>query len=155
TSPEGALAMLQKEQPNTLLVDSEIGGETAGDFLRRAKSVAQKLNGIVLLSPEERGQLENLKREGFNTYLIKPVRAISLVRALKAAHGREPFPEQANGGPPKSGSPLKLLRPLRVLLAEDNQVNALLATALLTRAGHRVDPVANGNEVLEALERAD
>ena len=39
---------------------------------------------------------------------------------------------------------------LRVLLAEDNPVNALLARALLTRAGCTVDRAATGEEAVGA-----
>ncbi|MEA2763660.1 MAG: two-component system, NarL family, sensor histidine kinase BarA [Gemmatimonadaceae bacterium] len=40
---------------------------------------------------------------------------------------------------------------LRVLLAEDNAVNALLASVLLKKAGHQVTHVATGRKVLDAL----
>jgi signal transduction histidine kinase/HPt (histidine-containing phosphotransfer) domain-containing protein/ActR/RegA family two-component response regulator len=43
--------------------------------------------------------------------------------------------------------------PLRVLLAEDNPTNRLVATALLQRLGHRIDTACNGAEALAALER--
>jgi signal transduction histidine kinase/CheY-like chemotaxis protein len=153
-SANDALAVVRDEKPNTLLIDAGAEIEQAGSFLRRAKAEAPGVRAIILLRPEQRSRLEALKRDGFATYLIKPVREVTLIRALRAVHGREAFPVPASGSP-KRGSSLKLLRPMRVLLAEDNQVNALLATALLTRAGHRVDPVANGIEALEALGRAD
>ena len=41
--------------------------------------------------------------------------------------------------------------PLRVLLAEDNAVNRLVATRLLEKRGHSVVVAANGREVLAAL----
>jgi signal transduction histidine kinase/DNA-binding response OmpR family regulator len=43
-------------------------------------------------------------------------------------------------------------RSLRVLLAEDNKVNQLLAVSLLTKAGHRVDVAGNGLEALAGLK---
>jgi CheY-like chemotaxis protein len=45
----------------------------------------------------------------------------------------------------------KDFRHLRVLLAEDNAVNALLATVLLKKAGHNVTHVVTGRKALDAL----
>jgi signal transduction histidine kinase/ActR/RegA family two-component response regulator len=42
-------------------------------------------------------------------------------------------------------------KPLRVLLAEDNAVNALLASVLLKKAGHIVTHVLTGRKALDAL----
>src|SRR6202022_4793373 len=42
---------------------------------------------------------------------------------------------------------------LRVLVAEDNTVNQMLAKSLLEKRGHRAVVVANGLEALEALRK--
>src|SRR5262249_10504435 len=41
----------------------------------------------------------------------------------------------------------------RILLAEDSQTNAMVATALLERRGARVDLVTNGREALDAVRQ--
>lgn len=52
-----------------------------------------------------------------------------------------------------AASPIPAARRLRILLAEDNQLNQRLAVAMLEKAGHRVDVVANGSEAVEAVGR--
>lgn len=42
------------------------------------------------------------------------------------------------------------VEPLRILVAEDNSVNQTVIRAMLERAGHRVDTVANGAEAITA-----
>ncbi len=44
-------------------------------------------------------------------------------------------------------------RRARILLAEDNPTNSLVAKVLLERAGHKVDMVGNGAEAVEAVRR--
>ncbi len=118
---------------------------------------------IVLLAPEARDRIEAFRAAGYAGYLIKPLRRASLaarVLAVLSEPGAAPAPfvgahatvederaddERACAYPAKG---------LRVLLAEDNPVNALLARALLTRAGCVVDRAATGEEALTALEQA-
>jgi signal transduction histidine kinase/CheY-like chemotaxis protein len=52
-----------------------------------------------------------------------------------------------------SDAPEIAVRPMKVLLAEDNAVNQRVAIGLLARRGHHVTVAANGREALEALAR--
>jgi two-component system sensor histidine kinase/response regulator len=44
---------------------------------------------------------------------------------------------------------------LRILIAEDNAVNQMLAVRLLEKRGHQVRVAANGLEALAALDKGD
>jgi CheY-like chemotaxis protein len=48
-----------------------------------------------------------------------------------------------------------VVRPLKILLAEDNAVNRFLAVRLLENQGHRVETAGTGGAVIAALERGD
>ncbi|KAA0572132.1 ATP-binding protein [Azospirillum sp. Sh1] len=45
--------------------------------------------------------------------------------------------------------------PLRLLLAEDNDINRMLIVAMMTRIGHQIDAVADGRAALAAVTAAD
>lgn len=110
-------------------------------------------HSIVLLSPLARGRLKELRDSGFHSYLIKPVRQESLYEQFLALSPVETHkPETASIDPaPQSvqGAPEKKMR---ILLAEDNQINAVLATTIIRRAGHEAVVAANGEEALTALK---
>ena len=104
---------------------------------------------IVLITPTERHELAALKDAGFTGYLVKPVRAASLAARLRPADVFEDTAAPAaRAAKPATG------KGLSVLVAEDNDINALLACALLTRLGHRPTVVGNGAAAVEAWERA-
>ncbi|BAE49914.1 DUF3369 domain-containing protein [Paramagnetospirillum magneticum] len=60
--------------------------------------------------------------------------------------------EEGAAAPP---SPAKTLRPLKVLLAEDNPVNQKVAILILERSGHKVTGVNNGAQALRAVQEGD
>ncbi len=100
---------------------------------------------IILIEPGERGDLDAFRSLGFESFLVRPVRGASLVRVLsgKPNAKREPH---AQGGAmePK----LDQSRKLSVLVAEDNEINALLVKSALTRAGHSVTVVGDGRSAV-------
>ena len=121
------------------------------DFSVCAKRRPQPLPGrrsIVLLGPEMRARIPAMRRSGFDGYLIKPLRRQSLARRLLAVSAGLARP---TGAPPEDErARLSAGGGARVLLAEDNPINALLARALLEREGCVVDRACSGPEAVEA-----
>ncbi len=105
---------------------------------------------IVLLSPGDRSKLAETLDRGFAGYLIKPIRTQSLLTRLGAVFGA-PAPSASGVIEPDPGRPRK---PLSLLLAEDDDVNALLAEAVLTRLGHAVTRVPDGRQAVETVAAA-
>jgi signal transduction histidine kinase/CheY-like chemotaxis protein len=126
---------------------------------------------MVMLSSAGKGEDAASCRElGAAEYLVKPVRNTDLMRVLQAALGASratradsPMdgvclePVQAPGTLALVAAGAIAPRALRILLAEDNVVNCKVACSLLTKQGHSVLAVENGQEALAALahERFD
>jgi two-component system sensor histidine kinase/response regulator len=107
---------------------------------------------LILLRPVGQ-QNPGEQHEAFVACLTKPVRRAQLYRCLKKAIPEKlPLPAPVFKDPISSDIHQGSIR-ARVLLAEDNVVNQKVAMQMLKRMGCRVDAVANGREVIEALER--
>jgi CheY-like chemotaxis protein len=110
---------------------------------------------VALLTPEQRDRIPKLKAAGLG-YLIKPLRRASLIAQVLAA--RPATKIQPVESAPSTAHEDDRIAPaaapgVRVLLAEDNPINALLARALLEREGCKVDRIASGDEAVSALSR--
>ena len=95
----------------------------------------------------------------FTAMLSKPVRSSALQQQLLAAVAPPAASlqaiETAGGHRGGDGPTVAAATPLRILLAEDNQINQKVAQLMLSRLGHRVDTVSNGLEAVQVVRRAD
>ena len=111
------------------------------------------LMGATMMMLSSAGQREDAARcraLGVAAYLTKPIKQSDLLDAIMTAldHAAHPALESGAGAHPALPA---ALRPLRLLLAEDNAVNQRLAVRLLEKRGHAVTVAANGREAVEAL----
>jgi signal transduction histidine kinase/CheY-like chemotaxis protein len=146
-------ASLQEQLDLTFPLSAIICDSTYAKCLQRwaADKNRSKAQVWVMLKTEERRALHGLLKAPFAGYLLKPARRATLLQLLASQdgatlkHASNNLKNRLNVAKPSTG--------LRVLLAEDNAVNALLATTMLKRMGHTVQHVTNGDAVLDLLEK--
>jgi signal transduction histidine kinase/DNA-binding response OmpR family regulator len=146
TDAQAALARASEAEWDALIVDNALGTSACTQLAQAGGKTAARL--IVLISPVERPELPVLRQAGFTGYLIKPVRAESLAGQIGTDH------ERSERQPPLARPCDALIEAtssrLSILVAEDNEINALLADALLSRLGHGITLVTTGNAAVEA-----
>ncbi len=103
--------------------------------------LAGEAAALVVLRPEDRGAIERFRRLGCAGWLVRPLRLASVAERVQLARrGATAQLEEADvtckGG--------------RVLIADDNAVNALIARRALESAGFTVTVAATGSEALAA-----
>jgi PAS domain S-box-containing protein len=104
---------------------------------------------IVMFTPATRQELQPSATSALTGYLVKPLRAASLAARLTTApEVTAPSLEPAIGPIETSAAPST--KGLSILVAEDNQINALLIRSLLGRLGHDTVITTNGAEALES-----
>ncbi|MCJ2027920.1 ATP-binding protein [Methylobacterium sp. J-043] len=148
--------------------DALIADRSLGDAAVRRLAAEAARSGVrcslILLSPFDRREFGAPNAAGFDSYLIKPVRTRSLFdrllepRPTPARDADAPVQPGPSRPAPAKISPAETPRAKtaapgrRVLLAEDNPINALLATKALERLGAEVTHARDGLEALAAAE---
>lgn len=89
----------------------------------------------------------------FAVRLMKPIKQAKLFDALTTALGKVKTASDSLGQKKIFDSNMAARLPLRILVAEDNTVNQMVATRVLLQFGYQCDLVVNGREALEAMER--
>jgi two-component system sensor histidine kinase/response regulator len=137
-----------------ILTDMHMPRMDGFDLIKRIRDDPGLVTATIMMltSGGQRGDALRCEELGIAAYLLKPVRQAelreALIRVVGAKQQMHPIPIVTrrtlyNGEIP--------VRPLRILLAEDNAINQLLATRLLEKRGHHVTVTSNGREALAAL----
>jgi CheY-like chemotaxis protein len=106
---------------------------------------------MMLTSSDRSGEAARCRELGIACYLRKPVSQSELFDAILTALGAAPLELPEPRRPPAGTGERQ--RSLRVLLAEDNKINQMLAVRLLENRGHTVVVAGDGRAALAALER--
>jgi len=140
---------LRDERPfRFVLLDARMAGDDGFD-------IASKIRGETTLPPTmimmlsatgQAAESARCQELGGVPYVVKPVNSSLLLDAIMTTLKPVPeVPTEHGTGPPAP------VRPLRILLAEDNPVNQLVVTAVLEKHGHTVVPAGDGRQALAAV----
>jgi PAS domain S-box-containing protein len=152
-----AQALLPERSWHAVLLDHALGAADVELLAEAAR--AHAMQRIVMFTPAARHELQPLSSSSaFTGYLIKPLRAASLAARLtmppevRAPNLAEDPPIDA---PDEVETPAAApSQGLSILVAEDNEVNALLIRSLLTKLGHHAVIASNGEQALESWRAA-
>ncbi len=133
----------------------EMDGETLGKRIMQRPELKNNTALVMLTSLGLRGDVKRLKKIGFSGYLNKPVKMSDLNSCLKTVIGKKTmYP---------ANDPSKIVtkytirenekRHVRILLAEDNDINQKVAMNILKKLGYKADIAVNGMEAVNALEK--
>ncbi len=143
------IALAQRAAPDVVIVDCALG-EQASRRIAEAARAAHAGRTLVLVSPFERRTIGRNVLDAFDGWLVKPVRHASLLARISD--------RLAGGGDIAPSTPstpeARPLAGLRVLVAEDNDINALIAQRCLERAGAMAERVADGLAAVAEIEDA-
>ena len=149
-----AEALLPERAWQAILVDHAFGTPLLEKFCEAARAYA--VQRIVMFTPSSRQELQPQLGSAFTGYLVKPLRAASLAARLTAAPDVVAPGIAADALTDTEQVETKAIPAggLSILVAEDNEINALLMRSLLARLGHRAVLTTNGEEALESWQAA-
>jgi PAS domain S-box-containing protein len=139
-----------------IVIDGSEGAMAAGSLLAKARDLNPQgtVRGIVLVNVLARASPSEFRAAGFDAYLIRPVRPASMmmhlglrrpaVRTDAARSDAREFAVQ---------QPIGVQSSRRVLLAEDNEINSLLAKRVLEKCGCDYVAVTNGADAVAVVRQ--
>jgi PAS domain S-box-containing protein len=132
------------------IIDWNMPGMNGEELCRQIKADPQLADTPLILLSSVRGiQPHRLQEIGLSSWLAKPARQSELLdTVMNAINHVETDVQVAESALPET-------RSVRILLAEDNEINQEVALEILQASGFSCDIVANGKEAVDAAEEND
>ncbi len=102
---------------------------------------------LIMLTSAGLDDVGHCRKVGIRKYLMKPFKQSELLDVILTTLSDDQWKPEL----PDDVESKEPVRPLRILLAEDNVINQKLVIALLEKRGHRVIVTGTGREALAAL----
>jgi two-component system sensor histidine kinase/response regulator len=135
-----------------VILDAQMPDVDGFELAQRIRKLPESSGVLIMMlsSTDRASMVKRCSDLGIGTYLHKPIQEKQLRNAILGALGAatevERTPETHAPAPAK-------MRPLRVLLAEDNPHNQRVVDLMLKRDGHSMSIVKNGREAVETWAR--
>lgn len=136
---QAGLSLISEAPSEAIIVDCALGSEDVAR-LAAAACAAGVRRRFLLFSPLERRAFGEAALRDFDGWLVKPVRSASLVARLSK--------ERSDAPAPAAAEPVRALEGVRALIAEDNEINALILTRHLAKLGATATRAHNGAEAV-------
>ncbi len=145
---------LRKAGPafDAILLDYALLGDDPAESAKHLRQLPAATGAELLLFSARRLRSADAEAAGACGYLHHPIRPRVLLELFERAMPQPERTEERLPVAPKADATLASRLPLRLLLADDNDINQKVGVNLLKRLGYLTDTVADGVEVLTALE---
>jgi signal transduction histidine kinase/DNA-binding response OmpR family regulator len=146
-------SVLHRDPFSLVLTDVHMPGTdgfSLAERIMRTPDLAEPLI-MMLTSGEQRGDVAKCRELGVSAYLTKPVRRAELSAAIVRVLAHAERDVQPPASRLIAGPEIQNAAKLRILLAEDNEVNRHVAIRILEKEGHHVVSAEDGRMTLAAL----
>ncbi|WP_370236621.1 MULTISPECIES: ATP-binding protein [Henriciella] len=126
----------RRVRPDLILADAKLPERSLRALVRIAPT-------LVVIRPEDRGLLSRFHDMGASGWLVRPLRHRSLIRRAQLAMEGSATPDETETQTATG----------RVLIADDNPVNTLIAQRALESAGFSVSVASTGRDAVDIASR--
>ncbi len=132
----------------------EMDGEALGREIKQDPDL-KHIKLIMMTSVGKRGDARRFKEIGFTAYLTKPIKQSQFYNCLSMISGSQTDMSEGRSSCLVTRHSIAEYQKqqIRLLLAEDNEINQKVALGILKNFGYRTDVVSNGKEALKAMEK--
>jgi signal transduction histidine kinase/DNA-binding response OmpR family regulator len=139
-----ALGMIERDGPYDLyFVDWKMPGMDGIELSRRFRELGANRSVVIMISAAEWSRIEeDAKKAGVDKFLSKPLFPSDLADCISECLGRGHLKEE------KMETAGDCFRGIRILLAEDVEINREIVSSLLEPTGLKIDYAENGEQAV-------
>ncbi|MBS0656923.1 MAG: PAS domain S-box protein [Verrucomicrobia bacterium] len=140
----------------SVLLDRDLPGGSLDELIRDLRlELDEAAPRFVFLAPLEAQNELSPAAARADAVLTKPVKQSSLFDALLSLFARRRAARSERVESSAAGAPGATLRPLRILVAEDHEINRRVAMLMLGQLGYEAEYAADGEKALRRLEEQE